>query len=64
MKQWARQRLTALKRSRKYRPREADLDPREAQVLRALLDLEKATGRLLEGEVPAPQSPGGVFEQG
>ena len=41
--------LTTLKRSRKYRAREAVPDPAEVEVLQALVDIERATGRLLEG---------------
>ena len=44
----ARVQLTAHKRSRKYRAREAVLDPTEAEVLQALVDLEAAARRLLE----------------
>jgi len=47
---WARCRLTAMKRDRKYRPRELVLPSDEAKLLQALLDLEKAAGRLLQGE--------------
>ena len=44
---WARGHITALKRRRKYRPRRI-FDPAEATMLRALLDLEDATCRLLD----------------
>ena len=49
LRRWARQQLTTLKRSRKYRAREAVPDPAEVEVLQALVDIERATGRLLEG---------------
>ena len=48
LRRWARVQLTGLKRSRKYRVREVVLDPREAEVQQALVDLERATGQLLE----------------
>ena len=41
--------LTAFKRARKYRARRgSNFTEREADILRTLLDLERATGNLLE----------------
>ena len=44
---WSRQALTRLKVRRKYRPHEQVFEPDEAEILRALVDLEKAASRLL-----------------
>ena len=44
---WSRQALTRLKRRRKYLPHQQVFEPDEAEILRALVDLEKAASRLL-----------------
>jgi len=49
LRQWARWRLTAHKRRRKYRPPATTFEAQEAEVLQALVDLERTAGRLLEG---------------
>ena len=48
LKRWARSHITRVKRRRKYLPRGAPFDPNEANLLRALLDLERSADRLLE----------------
>ena len=58
VRHWARAQLTAHKRARKYRLRETGFEPEEAELLTALVDLERACNRLLEGQV-RPPSPGG-----
>jgi len=50
LKRWARGRLTAMQRQRKYRPRETVQDPAEAELLQTRVALEKAAGRLLAPE--------------
>jgi len=50
MKSWARARLTAAKRKLKYLPRKTVFDDDEREILMALVDLERAAGRLLDGE--------------
>ena len=45
---WARSRLTAAKRRRKYRPHQQVMDPAEVDVLSALVALEQAAGQLLK----------------
>ena len=46
--QWAHQRLTAAKRRLKYSPRKTAFDDREAEILRALVELEHAAGKILD----------------
>lgn len=48
LKTWARHQLTAHKKVRKYRPHEKAFEAQEAELLNALLDLERAAGRLLQ----------------
>lgn len=51
MRTWAGKRLTACKRSRKYRPAGTPIGSRETAVLRALLDLRNGAMALLgEGD--------------
>ena len=47
LQDWSRKELTHLKRRRKYRSHEQVFEPDEAEILRALVDLEKAASRLL-----------------
>jgi len=51
VEQWARGQLTARKRARKYRAHEPVIDAEEVDVLQALVDLERAGGRVLEMEI-------------
>ena len=48
LRRWSRSHITRLKRRRKYLPRGAPFDAQEATILRALIDLDTATGKLLE----------------
>lgn len=48
LQQWARAHLTRIKRGRKYRPRERIIDPDEADVLSALVNLEKGAKQMLK----------------
>ena len=60
LKTWARSHITRLKRRRKYLPRGAPFDPAEADLLRALFDLEQIAGCLLDGnnaQISAREAP-------
>ena len=46
---WARGQLTTAKRKLKYLPRKTVFDDREAEILTALVELERAAGTLLNG---------------
>ena len=47
LRDWSRGRLTVAKRRLKYSPRKATFDDREAEILRALVELERAAEMLL-----------------
>ena len=47
LKGWARANITRMKCRRKRLPRGAAFDPKEADLLRCLLDLESAIDRIL-----------------
>ena len=49
LRDWSRQALTHLKRRRKYRPHEQVIEPDEAEILSALVELERAAETLLKG---------------
>lgn len=48
LRDWSRSRLTAAKRRLKYSPRKTAFDDREAEILRALVELEHAAGKILD----------------
>ena len=53
LQHFARSQLTAAKRRRKYRSHEVAIDEKEAETLRALIQIEQGAGRLLQPRGPA-----------